>query len=198
MMPESSSHCPELYLLEAFAAGTASADEQAGIEKHVERCAECTAALEKISADLELEGRMHALFAPAVSETFDTQIEGYRIVRELGRGGMGVVFEAEQISPPRRVALKIVRGGAWIDPATHKLFQREIRVLARLEHQSIVPLYDAGTTSHGEHYFAMELVRGDPLATHVQTLSRRERLELFRQIADAIDYAHQRGVIHRD
>ncbi len=127
-------------------------------------------------------------------------IGGHRILRVLGEGGMGIVYEAEQQQPRRPIALKVVRGGRHIDEHHLRLFQREAQTLARLKHPYIAAIYEAGRTDEGQHFFAMELVRGEALKEYVQRkkLSVRERLELFRKICDAINYAHQRGVIHRD
>ncbi|MEX1310781.1 MAG: serine/threonine-protein kinase [Candidatus Sulfomarinibacteraceae bacterium] len=132
-------------------------------------------------------------------------IGGYRIVGVLGEGGMGIVYEAEQSSPRRRVALKVIRGGHFVDEAHIKMFQREAETLARLKHPNIGAIYESGRTDEGHHFFAMELVRGETLDRY---LARRSgpidpaeldhRLELFRKVCDAVQYAHQRGVIHRD
>ena len=135
------------------------------------------------------------------------RIAGYRIIRKLGEGGMGVVYEAEQESPRRPVALKVVRGGAYVDEHRVKLFQREAQTLGRLKHASIASIYEAGRTEDGQHFFAMELVRGVPLDEYLASnpftgtntkAELRVRLNLFLQICGAISYAHQRGVIHRD
>ncbi len=124
----------------------------------------------------------------------------YRIVSVLGEGGMGRVYEAEQQHPRRPVALKVVRGGQFVDEHHIRLFQREAQTLARLRHPGIAAIYESGHTGDGQHFFAMELVRGVPLNRYVNShkLSQSRRLELFRRICDAINYAHQRGVIHRD
>jgi tetratricopeptide (TPR) repeat protein/predicted Ser/Thr protein kinase len=124
----------------------------------------------------------------------------YRIVSILGSGSMGIVYEAEQQNPKRPVALKVVRGGQYVDRHYLRLFQREAQTLARLKHPAIAGIYEAGHTEDGQHYFAMELVRGVRLREFVQSqsLDRRARLKLFGKICDAINYAHQRGVIHRD
>ena len=130
----------------------------------------------------------------------------FRIVRELGRGGMGVVFEAEQSEPRRRVALKIIRGGRLVDDYHRRLFQREIQTLAHLSHPGIAALYEAGQTEDGLSYYAMELVEGRPLTGHVVSPSEsragsfsiRRRVELLCGVCESIHYAHQRGVIHRD
>ena len=131
----------------------------------------------------------------------------YRLLREIGRGGMGVVYEAEQEHPRRPVALKVIRGGRLVDEYQVKLFRREAQALARLKHPGIAAIYEAGCADDGQHYFVMELVRGIPLLDYVKgrrltcaqaSSNIRQRLELFLKICEAISYAHQRGVIHRD
>ena len=129
----------------------------------------------------------------------------YRILGKLGEGGMGIVYEAEQQDPKRRVALKVVRGGRFVDESTIRMFRREAETLARLRHPNIGGIYESGHTEEGQHFFAMELVQGDTLdeylAKRAKTMTPEEvrfRLALFRRIADAVHYAHQRGVIHRD
>jgi serine/threonine protein kinase/tetratricopeptide (TPR) repeat protein len=136
---------------------------------------------------------------PVVGLADQSQVGGYRIVREIGRGGMGVVYEAEQQEPRRRVALKVLRGPAADEHHT-KLFRREIQTLARLRHPAIATIYEAGQTEDGQHFFTMELVAGLPLHGYVRQkeLPLRSRLELFVKICDAVAYAHQQGVIHRD
>ncbi len=134
-----------------------------------------------------------------------SEIGGYKIISVLGEGGMGIVYEAEQPSPRRMVALKVVRGVELVDDMRLKMFEREAATLARLDHPNIGRIYESGRTQDGRHFFAMELVRGpilsEWLSKRPQTLDRAEletRLRLFRQICDAVHYAHQRGVIHRD
>ncbi len=134
-------------------------------------------------------------------------IGGYRIIREIGSGGMGVVYEAEQQHPRRLVALKVIKGGRFVDDQHIKLFEREVQALARLKHPGIAAIYESGRTPDGQHYFAMELVRGETLKDYLEKASAtgpltpqqvRQRLAIFRRITDAVTYAHQRGVIHRD
>jgi serine/threonine protein kinase/Tfp pilus assembly protein PilF len=134
-------------------------------------------------------------------------IGGYRIIREIGSGGMGVVYEAEQQQPKRLVALKVIQGSRLLDEQNVKLFEREAQALARLKHPGIAAIYESGRTPTGLHFFAMELVRGETLEAFLKKSSEsgpmtparlRERLAIFRKISDAITYAHQRGVIHRD
>ncbi|MFC1572489.1 tetratricopeptide repeat protein [Candidatus Eisenbacteria bacterium] len=156
---------------------------------------------------LELDDDLGALVEEVHDKTLPKQIGGYEIVGMLGEGGMGVVYEAVQQSTQRPVALKVARGGTYLDEHQIKLFQREIRTLALLKHPRIAAVYEAGRTEEGRHFFAMELVRGVPLDEYLRSQGRqssigrreiRARLALFLKICDAITYAHQRGVIHRD
>jgi tetratricopeptide (TPR) repeat protein/tRNA A-37 threonylcarbamoyl transferase component Bud32 len=142
--------------------------------------------------------------SPQPSSALPNSIGPYRILSLLGEGGMGIVYEAEQTSPRRTVALKVVRGGQFVDDLKVKMFQREVQALALLKHPNIAAVYESGHTGDGQHFFAMELVRGRtlrdylgdaPLTTRAGLVSR---LDLFRTICDAVQYAHQRGVIHRD
>jgi tetratricopeptide (TPR) repeat protein len=135
------------------------------------------------------------------------RIGDYRILRKLGEGGMGIVYEAEQQHPRRLVALKVIRGGAHVDETRLKMFHREAQTLGRLKHPSIAAIYESGDTEDGQHFFAMELVNGATLSEWLRrrdseaglsSKEMRSRLELFRKICDAVAYAHQRGVVHRD
>ena len=118
---------------------------------------------------------------------------------------MGVVYEAEQQEPRRIVALKVIRGGAAVEEAHIRMFQREVETLARLKHPDIGAIYESGRTPDGLHWFAMELVHGPDLGAFLagrpKTVTPEElrlRLRLVARIAHAVHYAHQRGVIHRD
>lgn len=127
---------------------------------------------------------------------------GYRIIEPLARGGMGEVYRAEQISPRRLVAVKVMRA----DAATVEMrrrFEHEARVLARLNHPGILPVYEAGeaeTPTGIRPFIATELVEGEPIVSSCQRsgLSLSQRLELFVKVCDAVEHAHRRGVIHRD
>src|SRR5215468_8110812 len=144
---------------------------------------------------------------PAALQLIGQELADYKIISLLGKGGMGVVYEAEQQDPRRHVALKVIRGGGLVDEFQVKLFRREAQALARLKHPGIAAIYEAGRTDDGQHYFVMELVRGIPLLDYVKggrlmgsqaPSGIKQRLELFLKICGAISYAHQRGVIHRD
>ncbi len=156
------------------------------------------------SGDEETLVQAAAAAAPA-GRRLPSSIGEYRVVGILGEGGMGIVYEAEQPSPRRLVALKVVRGAELVDELRLKLFEREATTLARLDHPNIGKIYQSGRTDEGRHFFAMELVRGPDLAAWLAARPARPdraeielRLRLFRQICDAVQYAHQRGVIHRD
>jgi serine/threonine protein kinase len=111
----------------------------------------------------------------------------YQIVEQIGRGGMGVVYLAEDVELRRRVAIKI------LDDA------REARVLAGLEHPGIVPVHDAGVLPDGRCYYAMKLVRGESFDAFLdKTQHLPDRLRIFQKICEPVAFAHARGVVHRD
>jgi serine/threonine protein kinase/tetratricopeptide (TPR) repeat protein len=130
------------------------------------------------------------------------RIGAYRIIEQVGSGGMGIVYRAEQDNPKRSVALKVIRSGIS-SRTTLQRFGHEAEALGRLQHPGIAQIFEAGTADAGEGpqpYFAMEFVRGVPLTQFVKDnkLSVRDRLGLLARVCDAIHHAHQRGVIHRD
>jgi eukaryotic-like serine/threonine-protein kinase len=128
------------------------------------------------------------------------RIGGYRIVRILGEGGMGVVYLAEQTEPVRReVALKILKPGMDTRQVVAR-FEAERQSLAVMEHPGIAKVYDAGATETGRPYFAMERVDGVPITEYCDAhrLDVRARVRLFAQVCRAVQHAHQKGVIHRD
>lgn len=127
----------------------------------------------------------------------------YRVIAQIGEGGMGAVYEAEQQHPRRRVALKVIRPGLASVELLRR-FEHESAVLARLQHPGIAHIHEAGTFDVPgggvQPYFAMELVRGKPLTIYAldHALDIRARLELMVKICEAVQHAHQRGIIHRD
>jgi tetratricopeptide (TPR) repeat protein/predicted Ser/Thr protein kinase len=126
----------------------------------------------------------------------------YTILRLLGEGGMGAVYEAEQEHPRRRVALKVIKPGLAGPELLHR-FERESQALGRLQHPGIAQIYEAGTanTAFGvQPFFAMEFIDGSTLLDYANanTLKTRPRLKLMAQVAEAVHHAHQRGIIHRD
>ncbi|MFO0973751.1 MAG: serine/threonine-protein kinase [Phycisphaerae bacterium] len=127
------------------------------------------------------------------------QIDGYEVQRELGRGGMGVVFRALQKSTKRAVALKVLLEGPFASDSARRRFEREIELAAQLRHPNIVPIYDSGSCD-GRMYYAMEYVHGRTLDDYLRTDggSVENRLRLFLKVCLAISHAHLRGVVHRD
>jgi serine/threonine protein kinase/WD40 repeat protein len=124
----------------------------------------------------------------------------YLLTKEIGEGGFGVVFEAEQLKPfQRRVAIKVIKSG--MDTRQYlRRFDDERRALAMLNHPHIAALFDGGSTQSGRPYFVMELVEGQKITDYCKSnlLPIDERLLLFLSVGEAIEHAHQRGVIHRD
>lgn len=139
------------------------------------------------------------------AKTLPEKIGHYKIIRLIGSGGMGAVYEAEQDQPRRQVALKIMRG-AIASPQASRRFEYESQMLARLRHPCIAQVYEAGThqeaiTGAAVPYFAMEFIPEAKELTDfakAKSLGRNERIELFLRICDAVHHGHQRGVIHRD
>jgi serine/threonine protein kinase len=124
----------------------------------------------------------------------------YKLLQQIGEGGFGVVFMAEQIEPvQRKVALKVIKAGMDTREVIAR-FEAERQALALMDHPNIARVLDGGATASGRPYFVMELVRGAPITEYCDqcTLNTRERLELFIQVCRAVQHAHQKGVIHRD
>jgi len=198
--------CPGDEELEHYLAAAAADGCAPHVHQHVATCPDCQNWLTEARADEAIVDRCRHVIArldhprhPA-DDLSVGEVTGFRIIRPIGAGGMGRVFEAEQLEPRRRVAIKRVREGPFADGSRLKLFQREIEALARLKHASIAAIYASGTTPDLSPFFAMELVDGVPLIDFARShrLRRPDRLQLFLRVCDAVTYAHQRGVIHRD
>ncbi len=124
-------------------------------------------------------------------------IPGYKIIRQLGRGGMATVYLAEQALVEREVALKVMAPQLTVDPSFGERFLREARIAAKLRHPHIVSIIEVGV--HGDyHYAAMEYLAGPVQTRESDTLSLKATLRVVREIATALDYAHSKGVVHRD
>ena len=145
--------------------------------------------------DLLLTSSQNSLISPA-----NQSIGRYRLVRELGRGGMGQVWLAEQTEPVKRqVALKVIKGGMF-DSSLLERFQSERQSLAIMDHPSIAKVFDAGATADGQPYFVMEYVPGVPITDYCdeKKFTIPQRLELFIKVCEGIQHAHQKAIIHRD
>src|SRR5262245_49178259 len=141
-----------------------------------------------------------AFFDEPVGERPGTVVGRYTLREQIGEGGMGLVFVAEQQQPVRRqVALKVIKPGMDTREVIAR-FEAERQALALMDHPNIARALDAGTTTSGRPYFVMELVRGVPITDFCDAnrLTPRERLGLFLHVCQAVQHAHQKGVIHRD
>jgi serine/threonine-protein kinase len=152
----------------------------------------------ELAEHLDVEPLSDPLAAAAVPAAGDV-IGSYRLLSLLGRGGMGVVYLAEREDLHSLAAIKFLRD-AKLSPHRRERFLQEQRILARLNHPLISRLYDAGTLSDGTPYFVMEYVDGLPVTTFCERrgLSLLQRLRLFRQVCEAVQYAHRQALIHRD
>lgn len=218
--------CPPREQLERLFAGELPPSDESRLWRHVDTCPRCAgkepapanryddlvAHLRKLDlSDVDFDDVVpppNDLDAGAVrrhrtqtdNAAVTDQIPGYEILRELHRGGQGVVYEAIQRSTQRKVAIKVLLAGRYATPEIQRRFEREIEIVAGLKHPGIVSVYDSGRTRDGRQYCVMDLVVGVPLDQWIaeQHPTPRQALERFAQICDAVHYAHQRGVIHRD
>jgi serine/threonine protein kinase len=141
-----------------------------------------------------------AMNGPIPVEGPGTLIGSYKLLEQIGEGGMGLVFMAEQTQPVRRkVALKVLKPGMDTRQVVAR-FEAERQALAIMDHPNIAKIHDGGVTPSGRPYFVMELVRGVPITEFCdqRRLTTRQRLELFVTVCQAVQHAHQKGIIHRD
>src|SRR5262245_45678844 len=179
-------------------------DEACGNDSILRRCVEDLlerhfrqdSFMKKPAAD----GARTAEFQDAISEGTGTIIDRYKLLEKLGEGGFGAVYVAEQREPvKRRLALKIIKLGMDTKQVVAR-FEAERQALALMDHPNIAKVLDAGATETGRPYFVMELVRGVPITEYCDenNLLTIERLGLFVAVCNAIQHAHQKGIIHRD
>lgn len=138
----------------------------------------------------------------AQSAVAGKRLGSFELIRLLGQGGMGTVYEARQHKPDRTVALKLIRSDL-VSVSARRRFEREVALLGQLQHEGIARIYEAGTLDDDgvpRPYFAMEYVEGRPLNEYARRreLTLSEKLSLFRRVCEAVGFAHHRGVIHRD
>jgi tRNA A-37 threonylcarbamoyl transferase component Bud32/tetratricopeptide (TPR) repeat protein len=186
-----------------FSMSTGTSDTLPGLDTHASNAAR--EALEHMHDRLVRRGTLTpTLDTGGGIETMPRAIPAmlgpYRIIRQLGEGGMGIVYEAEQPSPKRRVAIKVIRS-AHSGRTARARFRHEAQVLANLKHPGIAQIIEASADdTTNDAYFVMEYVEGVPLTTYAERhgLSLNARVELAAQVCDAVQHAHQKGVIHRD
>jgi WD40 repeat protein len=206
-MSVSPAECPVSEVLEGVAAGQPA---PASLRAHLATCESCRRTIERIRDDNRfLSGFAVCGALPAarrIATLHDIEVPGYEIIREIHRGGQGVVYEAVQHSTHRDVAVKVMRQGPFATLSDRARFEREIETLGKLEHPNIVTVHDAGVAA-GFHYFVMNYVDGLPLdewvaqldATATEAKQRTVRiLDVFISVCEAVHAAHLRGVIHRD
>jgi serine/threonine protein kinase len=143
---------------------------------------------------------MESGFQPSVGEKLGDRIGRYKLLEQIGEGGCGVVYLADQEQPVRRrVALKVIRPGMDTKSVIAR-FEAERQALALMDHPNIAKVFDAGATESGRPYFVMELVRGVKITDYCDenSLTTEERLGLFVHVCHAVQHAHQKGIIHRD
>lgn len=215
--------CPGTNDLERFAERTLDDAARAAVAAHIESCPACRRDAAEVLENLQIVAPLRRAMesaggyggpgapsdgvATGGNEAPLARVGSFRIVRELGRGGMGVVYLAEQPRPARQVALKVVRSGVASDSMLRR-FEHEANVLAQLTHPGIAQIFEAGVaeaeTAGGsigaQPFFAMEFVDGERIDRYAdaRSLSARERLALLARVCDAVHHAHVKGVVHRD
>ncbi len=170
-----------------------------------EQCGDAPAVRERVEGMLARLESDESLRVPAIDPSGITEGPGstigrYKLLQQIGEGGYGVVYMAEQTEPVRRkVALKVIKLGMDTREVVLR-FEAERQALALMDHPAIAKVLDGGATETGRPYFVMELVRGVSITEYCDQdeLGTRERLELFREVCSAVHHAHQKGVIHRD
>jgi eukaryotic-like serine/threonine-protein kinase len=195
--------CPDPSELEALALGSLSEEDRSSLEQHLDRCPDCGAVVAELarlyhhtaearSADGDSEAPPPALAPPGA------RVGRYELGQRLGAGGMGVVFEAHDPELQRRVAIKLLHGGARAALVKPRLL-REARAMAQLAHPNVVAVHDVGTVG-AQVFIAMELVEGTTLSRWLRASqrSREEILKVFVEAGRGIEAAHRVGLVHRD
>ncbi|HZN65127.1 MAG TPA: serine/threonine-protein kinase, partial [Tepidisphaeraceae bacterium] len=207
--PESHPHDPSAAtatadedLLAALAddfAARARRNERPSVEEYVAKHPALAERIRKVLPAVSLieEARTVGL---GTGERPGSTIGRYKVLERIGEGGFGVVYMAEQHQPVRRrVALKVIKAGMDTRQVVAR-FEAERQALAIMDHPNIAKVFDGGMTDSGRPYFVMELVKGEPITEYCDRnqLTPRQRLELFASVCQAVQHAHQKGIIHRD
>ena len=197
--------------LEIFEKALAIPNERERDAYLAEACAGDTNLRKDVESLFESARHANSFMQQNAAESFDATtinhstrigqtIGRYKLLEQIGEGGFGYVFMAEQVRPvTRKVALKIIKPGMDTKQVVAR-FEAERQALALMDHPNIGKILDAGATEAGQPYFVMELVRGIPITEYCtqRKLSTRQRLDLFMEVCGAIEHAHQKGIIHRD
>ncbi|HOW18630.1 MAG TPA: protein kinase, partial [Phycisphaerae bacterium] len=193
---------PSIDRLELLAQGVLTEAEAIPIREHLISCGECRARYEESAANQAVEAELRDAMEPARAADDDRvepplSLPGYEIVREIHRGGQGVVYQAVQHGTRRTVAIKVMREGPLATRRDKARFDREVEVLSQLNHPNIVTIHESGKAG-GVFHYVMDYIEGESLAEWMTRGSRsiEETLRLFAKICDAVNAAHLRGVIH--
>lgn len=201
--------CLTQELLESYVAGNCSQDQTRAVEEHLSRCESCrrrtdsvrqTHASQSNQPTVSItDASVTAYASRGIDPALASTIEGYELLERLPAGGQAVVYKAYQKATKRIVAVKVLLQELHASERAQFRFEREVDLAAGLRHPNIVTIYDSGI-AHGQYYYAMEYIEGEPLDKYVKAreLSARGIMELFDKICQAVAYAHQRGVMHRD
>jgi len=221
------SNCPDSPTLQAFAIGKLGGSEWQSVATHIEGCGDCLGRLDQLDAatDPLVEQLLQLPETPAETGAAESEswasrvlvadagrdlarrldggsvrLDRFEIQAELGVGSFGYVFRAWDPRLERNVALKVQRAGSFVSTEEVQRFLREARSAAPLKHPAIVSLYETGHTEEGVGYLVCEFIDGETLETRLARgpLAPAEATELAAELADALDYAHEHGVIHRD
>jgi eukaryotic-like serine/threonine-protein kinase len=182
----------------AYLERTCGADEE--LRQRVERLLKAHDQVGDFLEQSAPEAAPDAKTEASVGEKPGDRIGRYKLLQQIGEGGCGVVFMAEQEEPVRRsVALKVIKPGMDTKSIIAR-FEVERQALALMDHPNIAQIFDAGTTESGGPYFVMELVRGTKITDYCDqnSLTTIARLDLFIRVCGAVQHAHQKGIIHRD
>lgn len=207
------SACPSDEQLQLLVQGSISNLELDPLELHCRECPSCIVRLGEIRGELVLPPTVQEAFAAfhgvpgsAAGALLDgnrgilpDSVPGYQILKEVRRGGQGVIYQAIQRATNRRVAIKVLLAGPFSGPVQRARFEREVQVLAALKHPHVVSIHDSGSVA-GNFYFVMDYISGKPLDDYVreEKLGVRDTLVLFAKVCDAVNAAHLHGIIHRD
>ncbi len=193
-------HAPDQWPAFLDRACAGQPDLRGPVEALLEAHREVGTAEHRELADVTDAGPVATVDEPPVAGQLGTVIGSYKLLEQIGEGGFGVVFLAEQTQPVRRkVALKVLKPGMDTRQVVAR-FEAERQALAIMDHPNIAQVFDGGATPSGRPYFVMELVKGAPITDFCDQnqMTARQRLELFVPVCQAVQHAHQKGIIHRD
>ena len=190
------SSCPSSETIRHFVNDRLSGSRFGSMEAHVETCPACQGILERLAAESSECEAHQPKRLPARDQP--PTIPGFVIEREIGRGGMGVVYQAWQPHLDRRVAIKVVAASALIDAEDRRRWLREARAVGRVRHPNVVKLHEAGERD-GCLYLILDLITGGSLAERIDgPLPARAAVELIVAVAQAVTHIHQAGMLHLD